>query len=40
MKEKRIEAFSYNENHGLLLDNQGKLYSWGRNIFGQLGDGR
>lgn len=32
-------ALSAGGNHSLALGNNGKLYSWGRNEYGQLGDG-
>ena len=36
---KNIVEISAGEEHSLALDSYGKVYSWGRNIYGVLGDG-
>nr|XP_034175491.1 RCC1 and BTB domain-containing protein 1-like isoform X1 [Osmia lignaria] len=36
---KDIKTFSFGKNHVLALTNQGMVYSWGQNDYGQLGNG-
>jgi alpha-tubulin suppressor-like RCC1 family protein len=35
----RIVAISVSQDHVLALDDKGSVYAWGRNTYGQLGDG-
>ena len=37
--DKIIVSIACGSNHTIALDNNGNLYAWGKNIFGQLGDG-
>ncbi|XP_034193440.1 RCC1 and BTB domain-containing protein 2-like [Osmia lignaria lignaria] len=37
--EKNIKSFSFGDYHFLALTKQGKVYSWGQNDYGQLGNG-
>ena len=36
---KKIKQIAVGESHTVALDEQGKVYTWGYNYFGQLGDG-
>src|SRR5437588_123335 len=36
---KNISSVSAGNDHSIALDSNGKVYSWGNNIYGQLGDG-
>jgi alpha-tubulin suppressor-like RCC1 family protein len=35
----KVVIVSARHNHSLALDNQGRLWAWGNNQYGQLGDG-
>lgn len=37
--ERKIISVSAGENHTMALDNEGNLWAWGDNFFGQVGDG-
>ena len=39
LKGKKIISISAGENHTVALDEEGKVYAWGNNEYGQLGDG-
>ena len=39
LKGKRIVDISAGDGHTVALDEEGKVYTWGKNNFGQLGDG-
>ena len=39
IKDKNIVEITDGEAYSVALDNQGKIYTWGYNIFGQLGNG-